>query len=660
MNLLDAFRSALANAGLKFDGKLEADGKLHRFDAEKETGQASWYVLHVTNDKFAAGAFGCWRRDKHETWNSANGAELTPEERREIDRAKAAATKERKTEEQKLRLAAKQSAQKLMNESIYPVPGHPYLDRKRVKAHGEMRFDPKKEALVLPLRTGDGILQTCQLIAPDKRFGTPNHKRDKTVLLGGSTQAAYYVIHEQTSGPILIAEGYATAATIHEATGYATVAAMFSGNLLPVAKEIRKQHPNRIIIIAADNDRFTNHNGHSENVGIVKATAAANEIKGLVAIPEFSDTDTTGTDFNDLALVAGLDAVRKAIIAVMPIVGIAIGQLTRAIENDPSELLKHRFLCRKMSLLFIGATGKGKSSGQIQSLACWAVGRDFFGIFPTRPLRSIYIQAENDEGDIAAMRDGIATGLQFTEQERELFFQNVIVYTETALTGQRFCNEIVRPLLDFHHPDICAIDPALSYLGGNAKEQTEVGAFLRNYLNPVLYDFDCAGFLNHHTNKSASHEDNGEDFAYYGSGSIEWANWARAILALQPTQSKSVFKLHAAKRGQKLGWKSDDGSTLYHKHIAHSSDSKIICWHEAQKSELPQKGPPKSFNYDKLLAPLRSNSITTKDWRKFATTELGMSVPSFYRYKDDLEASGRILQSKINNRWTLVSISSST
>lgn len=651
MNLLDAFRAALANAGLKFDGKLEADGKLHRFDAEKETGQASWYVLHLA-DKFAAGAFGCWRRDKHETWNSANGAELTPEERREIERAKAAATKERKTEEQKLRSEAKKAAQRLLDNALFPVPSHPYLERKHVKAHGEMRFDPKKETLILPLRTADGVLQSAQLIAPDKRYGPPSHQRDKTYLLGGATNGAYYVLHEQSSGPILIAEGYATAATVHEATGYTTIAAMSAANLLPVAKDIRKQFPTRIIIIAADNDRF-NSNGHHENIGITKATAAAQAINGFVAIPEFADIDTSSTDFNDLALISGLDAVRKAITAVMPVVATPIGNLTRAIENDPNELLKFRFLCRRMSLLFVGSTGKGKSSCLLQASACWSVGRDFFGIQPTRPLRTLYIQAENDDGDIAAIRDGIVTGLQFTEQERELFFQNVLVYTETALTGKRFCNEIIRPLLDFHHSDICAIDPVLSYLGGDTKEQSVVGAFLRNYLNPVLYDFDCAAFVNHHTNKSASHEDNASDFAYYGSGSAEWANWARAILALQPTKSKSVFKLHIAKRGQKLGWKSKSGETLYHKHIAHSSDSNIF-WHEAASSEIPKHGPSNSKKIEKLLAPLLISSLSNKDWAKFAWDKLNIPRTSFDRYKDQLEADGRIFQSKINDNWSAV------
>ncbi|MBC8095865.1 MAG: hypothetical protein H7Y43_08630, partial [Akkermansiaceae bacterium] len=78
------------------------------------------------------------------------------------------------------------------------------------------------------------------------------------------------------------------------------------------------------------------------------------------------------------------------------------------------------------------------------------------------------------------------------------------------------------------------------------------------------------------------------DFAYLGGGSAEWANWARGVLALRSLGSHSVFELRAAKRGGRLGWKEPDGETkAFAKVIAHAAEPGVICWREADASEVP-------------------------------------------------------------------------
>lgn len=345
-----------------------------------------------------------------------------------------------------------------------------------------------------------------------------------------------------------------------------------------------------------------------------------------------------------------------------PVRGTPIGQLTFPEKDDPAELLRHRFLCRRMSLLFVGSTGKGKSSWILQALALWANGMPCFGITPVRPLTSIYVQAENDDGDIASIRDGICKGLAFDEAQRLAFFSKVLVYTETALTGKRFCDEILRKLLD-QHPgtDLLTIDPALSYLGGDTKEQRDVGAFLRNYLNPILFDYDCAAILNHHTNKTSANAGQSrknspeQDFAYYGSGSAEWANWARAIIALEGTKTTGIFRLHAAKRGQKIGWKNDEDRVLYSRLIAHSKDAGTIFWRDPDPDETPGAGGREiTFDEDEVLSFLTDHSLSTKDWAKLCRDEFGLSERTFYRAKKQLEKQGRVLKSKTNGHWFLV------
>jgi len=76
----------------------------------------------------------------------------------------------------------------------------------------------------------------------------------------------FFTVSNKPDGALLIAEGYATAATVHQATGFATVAAMNCGNLFAVAKAQREKFPDREIIIAADNDQAT-----AGNPGLSKA-----------------------------------------------------------------------------------------------------------------------------------------------------------------------------------------------------------------------------------------------------------------------------------------------------------------------------------------------------------------------------------------------------
>src|SRR5688500_19891006 len=94
-----------------------------------------------------------------------------------------------------------------------------------------------------------------------------------------------------------------------------------------------------------------------------------------------------------------------------------LSALVRPIDGDPNELLRHRFLCRGGGLLLVGPTGIGKSSLSMQAMIMWAVGRGVFWIQPVRPLKSLLVQAENDEGDLAEMRDGVIAGLHLNDTE---------------------------------------------------------------------------------------------------------------------------------------------------------------------------------------------------------------------------------------------------
>jgi len=180
-------------------------------------------------------------------------------------------------------------AAKLWEEGVEPV-NHPYLERKNIKPYG---IKQKGNLLLIPVQNGSGL----------SSLQTIDDEGDKLFLRGGEVKGRYHLLANdgENLSTIIICEGYATAASIREATGYPVVAAFFASNLPLVAKHFKKEYPDSRIIIAADNDK------HNEvNAGVV----AANKCDGCEIRPvQFKDGEN-GTDYNDLAMQFGLPAIQ--------------------------------------------------------------------------------------------------------------------------------------------------------------------------------------------------------------------------------------------------------------------------------------------------------------------------------------------------------------
>ena len=197
----------------------------------------------------------------------------------------------------------------------------PYLDRKNVQPHG-VRFAPGGWLLV-PMRDGEGRLWNVQRIAPNK----PDSGPEKLFCKGGRKSGLWHMVGvpEATPGQpvaalalVLLAEGYATAATLHEATGLPVAVCFDAGNLLHVARALRALWPAARLVVCGDDDRETEaQKGH--NPGRTKATAAAQAVGGVAVFP--SDLPPGGTDFNDLHAhhggAAGLAVVRAQVRAAL-------------------------------------------------------------------------------------------------------------------------------------------------------------------------------------------------------------------------------------------------------------------------------------------------------------------------------------------------------
>jgi putative DNA primase/helicase len=179
----------------------------------------------------------------------------------------------------------------------------PYLARKAIDGHGA-RF--AGDVLVIPLHDDEGKLWNVQLVFA---------KGDKRFLAGGRVSGCFHVIGELgASAWLLIAEGYATAATLHQATGYAVAVAFNANNIKHVARALRKRHPAVKLLLCADDDRDTKDKT-GNNPGVEAAIAAAKAVSGHWCKP--SGLPEGGTDFNDLAAGSGSDTVREQIAAAI-------------------------------------------------------------------------------------------------------------------------------------------------------------------------------------------------------------------------------------------------------------------------------------------------------------------------------------------------------
>ena len=270
MDAIDQFRQATAAAGLSLPEVIHGDGKLHRFSTDgKPSHTNGWYFQHL--DGIPWGQAGSWDVNGGDPvchWCAKSDNQMTqaePDTQRQRSAAMQVQRDADKAAEQKS--AATTAAQRLAAAAI--CTQHVYLTRKGIQPQGA-RIEGDK--LLIPMRDMAGTVHSLQTIAPD---GT------KMFMSGGRVKGCYYGIGKP-KGALIVCEGFATGASIHECTGHAVAVAFNAGNLEAVAVALRTKYPALKIIIAADDDHQT-----PGNPGMTKATAAAQTTGATLAVPVF-------------------------------------------------------------------------------------------------------------------------------------------------------------------------------------------------------------------------------------------------------------------------------------------------------------------------------------------------------------------------------------
>ena len=302
------------------DTDLIVDGVLHRFKPDDSSSKTAWYVLHefVTRESktLLFGAFGDWREGITHKIEPPEAFRLTDEERdaykKERDKKQRANAKKKNDRARAAALRAQQWWERLSESGESD-----YLARKQVEGHG-VKYS-SKGALAIPLIDMGGVIHGLQVIRKEPRINQDGDEIGKDFAPWGMNPKGHFhligVIPEPSASRrvrVGICEGYATGASLFEATAIPIFVAFNAGNLMPVAKVVRDAYPDADIYIFADDDYLTKK--PVDNPGVTEGRKVARVVKGQVVVPLFSNRNgEKWTDYNDLHVQESIDVVHDQV-----------------------------------------------------------------------------------------------------------------------------------------------------------------------------------------------------------------------------------------------------------------------------------------------------------------------------------------------------------
>jgi len=315
----EEFAEALTAVGCIVNGEHPMmDGRTHRIATvgDKSGERAGFYVAYL--DGHPAGHIQNNRTGESLKWK-AKGYSLNEAEKAQMLATTAAKRQERELAQKAQQNIVASAVRELLAIAPLASPEHPYLQMKQARP-GDMRVVPEqwsslpetsliligkdwKESKRLRETNPDNLVFTAGdlLLAAQNIDGEVSSVQSiqsnglKRFAAGGAKQDTFHVVGGQglEESPVLIlAEGYATADTLSQVLGFATVAAFDSGNLPQVAKLLHEKFPNKPMIIAADNDRHLELT-EGRNPGKEKAEAAAKAVNGTLLLPVFAPGEQT-------------------------------------------------------------------------------------------------------------------------------------------------------------------------------------------------------------------------------------------------------------------------------------------------------------------------------------------------------------------------------
>lgn len=565
----DVLSEALAEAQAMELGRpeFEADGEIHRFALPGETGgkKSGWAI--AWNDGVPAVMIANWKTGEAVKVTGADerfsgrpaakpvSAEDMERSRRRMEEAQARREAERQAADEE---AVRWSAE------AYESAGEPsaenaYAAAKKIRPLGGVR-ETSGGTLLVPLYGSEGRMKGVQRIYADgsKKFAG-----------GLAVKGRFAWIEGSPDGPVAVCEGWATGCSVSMATGLSVLCAMNAGNVEAACESFRKASPGRELVFCADNDRWTKKGGVPCNVGVEAMKAAAAKFGGRVCIPEFSSLDGSPTDFNDLFVREGAQAVKEAVLPEAGGAPVATNWGLEAFSGSApaQEWLVDQTLPKDAACLLAAAGGTGKgmleldlglrvAGGEAESGIDLNVQKDtgWLGMRVCRKGKVLIFSAEDNRDDIHRRLQSIdPDGSRRARAKGNLFIVPLpddggpfpLVKAKEGWhqgyeTTPQF-DSIVRQAKAMGGVELIVVDPLASFVTVDVNADPQAGAFVQGALARLAKQSGGATvLLAHHMRKAGDRNaKSAEDARDLIRGTTALVDGVRLALAVWPADAKT-------------------------------------------------------------------------------------------------------------------------
>ena len=483
-------QDAMRGSGLEPPDTVHLDGKIHRFKSgSKGTpgagDKSGWYVAF--SDGIPAGRFGCWRAGMESTWRAEVGRQISPADEMAFARRMAEAKSARDIEQARKHEVAADVVDQIWTDCTGASPDHPYLKRKGITPYGARVTGDGR--LVVPLYDQDGTLATLQYI--DAEGGKLYHP-------GGQTGGKFWWLGSMDEpGTIYVAEGFATAATIHQATHRPVVVAYSASNLVPVVEAMRALHPTSDLVVVADNDRSGVGQRYAEQ-------ACAKHGARMVMPPDHGDA-------NDYAQAGG------DLLALLtpPVNDWLVSADSFSAQPSPVKWLVKRWV-QGMGLMMVhGPSGGGKTFMVLDWVLHLAAGRTEWQGHKVKPCDVVYLAGEGHQG----LRGRIAAWKHHHTVTALSMWLSQSGCDLNTPDGYQMAAAHIRSLPRI--PGVIVVDTLHRFLMGDENSAQDAKTML-DACARLMHEFVCTVILVHHTGVSdeAQHRARGSS-AWRGALDIE-------------------------------------------------------------------------------------------------------------------------------------------
>tara|TARA_R110000868_G_scaffold132888_1_gene344139 strand:- start:2501 stop:4501 length:2001 start_codon:yes stop_codon:yes gene_type:complete len=501
------FIDAIIEAGLHAPRDIILDGDIHRFssddDAHKKPG---WYVGYASPIPILV--FGCWKAGFTSQKRAETNIKYTRADEMKLLSQIAEAKKKRDKELERKHEIAAETVELIWSNCTAASPEHPYLKRKGINPNGARVTGDGR--LVVPLFSEDGELSSLQYI---------DATGNKLYHAGGVTGSRFWLFGaiKQT---LYIAEGFATAATIHEATNEAVCVAYSANNLSNVTGIMRAKYgATQNIVIVADND--------VSGVGMNEATkASAKHGARVVMPPMLGDANDYAQAGHDLSLLLNPPADEWL-----------IGADHFSEKPEPITWLVKNWLPEQALIMVHGPSGGGKTFAVLDWMLAIASATAQWAGNKVKAGTVVYLAGEGHQGlkgRVAAWKHKKGV------KSLKMWISKSGCDLNTPEGYQKAADQI-RMLP--HPPSIIVVDTLHRFLLGDENSAQDAKTML-DACAALMREFGCSVLLVHHTGVS-------DEAQHRARGSSAWRGALDIEISIIP--AKDGQPLEIVQRKQKDG-----------------------------------------------------------------------------------------------------------